>query len=392
MENLSPTGAPFMSAYTPDKSHRFAFGLWTIMNTGGDPFGQPTRQPFSGLEVITELGRRNVWAFEMHAEDLVPADASASRRDKIIAEARKRMTDEDICCVNCGADVFSHPVFKDGALTNTNAEIRQFALQRYMNALDIGHELGCNLCDLWWGRDGAEVDAAKDPIEAIKWLREGLNYLQEYIDKQGYEGYRLAIEPKPNEPRGDLYMPTSGHALALISSLYKPANCGLVIELAHSWMAGLNPAHDIAQALEAGKLFGCHFNGQKPLRFDQDLRFGSEGIKEAFFVVKMIEESGWHGPRTFDAHAYRTSDKDEVWDFVEGCMRSYLILKEKVEQFRNDSEIQGLLKDLQANAEAPLPTHEEIAGLVFDANTLAERKLHHDKLDQLTMELLLGVR
>ena len=381
-----------MGDYQPKKSDRFAFGLWTIMNTGGDPFGGPTRGPTSGLDVITELGRRNVYAYEMHAEDLVPAESSPAERDRLIKEAKKRMADENICCVNCGSNVFSNPVFKDGALTSHDPKVRQLALQRYINAVDVGHDLGCDLCVLWWGRDGAEVDAAKNPIEAIKRLREGLNYLQQYIDEQGYAGYRLAIEPKPNEPRGDMYIPTAGHALGLIATLNKPENCGLVIELAHARMAGLNAYHEVAQALECGKLFGCHFNGQKPLRFDQDLRFGAEDLKESFFVVKVVEDTGWAGTRSFDAHPYRTADREEVWDFVEGCMRAYLILREKAARFNADAEIQGLLTEIQIGSDTPLPPSGKLVGMAFDAEALARRKLHHERLDQLTQELLLGVR
>lgn len=382
-----------MPAYQPQKSDRFAFGLWTIMNTGRDPFGAETRAPMSGLDVISELGRRNVYAFEMHAEDLVPERASAAERDRLLTEARKRMADVDIVCVNCGANVFGHPVFKDGSLTSHDPNVRQLSLQRYMNAIDIGVEVNCKLCDLWWGRDGAEVDAAKDPVEAYKWLREGLNYLQSYIDKQGYKGYRLAIEPKPNEPRGDTYLPTVGHALGLIATLDKPDNCGLVVEIAHSRMAGLNAYHDIAQPLEVGKLFGCHLNAQKPLRFDQDLRFGAEDLKESFFVVKLLEDHGWKGARSFDAHAYRTADRQEVWDFVDGCMRTYLILREKVQKFNADKEIQDLLAETQCKGHAePLPPFDKLKEAAFDWDALARRKLHHERLDHLTQEILLGVR
>jgi xylose isomerase len=253
-----------------------------------------------------------------------------------------------------------------------------------VDGLHLGEdaELNCKLCDLWWGRDGAEVDAAKDPVEAIKWLREGLNYLQAYIDKQGYKGYRLAIEPKPNEPRGDTYLPTVGHALGLIATLDKPDNCGLVVEIAHSRMAGLNAYHDIAQPLEQGKLFGCHLNAQKPLRFDQDLRFGAEDLKESFFVVKLLEDNGWQGARSFDAHPYRTADREEAWDFAEGCMRTYLILREKVQRFNADPEIQGLLKDLRCEARSePLPSFDKLKAASFDWDALARRKLHHERLD-----------
>ncbi len=380
-----------MGNYEPSKRDRFAFGLWTIQNTGRDPFGDATRGPMTGLEVITELGRRNVQAYEMHAEDLVPAGSSAAERDRIVKEAKRRMADEEIVCANCGSNVFGHPAYKDGALTSHDPKVRRAALQQYLRAIDLGYEVGCRLCNLWWGRDGAEVDAAKEPMEAFKRLREGLNYLQAYIDEQGYEGYRLAMEPKPNEPRGDIYMPTAGHGLALIATLDKPQNCGVVVEMAHARMAGLNSYHEVAQALECGKLFGCHFNGQKPLRFDQDLRFGAEDLKEAFFVVKLIEDGGWDGPRSFDAHPYRTADREEVWDFVAGCMRTYLILKEKVQRFNADAEIQGLLSEIRGGSEA-LPPVAELKATRFDLDALAGRKLHHERLDQLTQEVLLGVR
>lgn len=380
-----------MASYKPQKSDKFAFGLWTIQNTGRDPFGEPTRSGMTGLDVIAELGKRNVYSYEMHAEDLVPDGTSTAETDRLLKEANKRMADHDIKCTNCGSNVFGHPAFKDGALTSHDPKVRQYTMQKYMRSIDIGVAVGCNLCNLWWGRDGAEVDAAKDPMEAIKWLREGLNYLQAYIDKQGYKGYRLAMEPKPNEPRGDIYMPTVGHGLALIATLNKPENCGIVPELAHARMAGLNAYHEVAQALEAKKLYGCHFNGQKPLRFDQDLRFGAEDLKESFLVVKLVEDAKWEGTRSFDAHAYRTADREEVWDFVDGCMRTYLILKEKVQRFNADGEIQGILKDLRGTQEA-LPPHDQLKAATIDADALAKKKLHHEKLDQLTQEIIMGVR
>ncbi len=381
-----------MSSCTPRREDRFAFGLWTIMNRGADPFGGPTREPIDPLEVIVELGRRGVWGIEMHVEDLIPVGSSAAERDRLIREARRRLEDHGMACVNVGANVFSHPVFRDGALTSHDAKVRALAMQRYMVAIDVGVELGCRLCDLWWGRDGCESDAARSPLEAFKRLREGLNYLQHYIERRGYAGYRLAIEPKPNEPRGDSYLPTVGHALGLIAMLDRPENCGLVPELAHARMAGLNACHEVALALDAGKLFGLHLNAQKPLRFDQDLRFGAEDLKESFFVVRLIEDAGWTGPRTFDAHPYRTADRQEVWDFVEGCMRSYLILREKVARFNADAEIQGLLRELHEPDVGPLPDPDELRGMVFDWDELARRRLHHERLDQLTQELLLGVR
>ena len=375
----------------PQKSDRFAFGLWTIMNVGRDPFGEPTRESVDPLDVIEQLGRREVASFELHAEDLVPADAGAAERDRLIREARKRMADFGIRCTNCGANVFAHRVFKDGALTSTDPQIRQYAIQRYINSIDIGQALECDLCNLWWGRDGCEVEASKDPVEAIKRLREAMNYLQAYIDKQGYR-HRLSIEAKPNEPRGDTYLPTCGHVLGFIATLDKPANCGCVPELAHIRMAGLNCVHEIAQILEVGKLWGVHFNGQKPLRYDQDLRFGAEDLKEAFFVVKLLEDNKWDGPRSFDCHAYRTADADEVWDFVDGCMRTYLILLEKVRQFNADPEVKAILADLDLRSKAPLPAPERLKGMTFNLDALASRKLHHERLDQIVQEIIMGVR
>jgi xylose isomerase len=381
-----------MSDYKPRKSDRFGFGLWTIMNTGRDPFGEPTRGPMAGLEAITEFGKRGVYAYEMHWEDIIPDNAGAAERDRIIKEAAKRGADAEIVCGCAGANTFTHPVFKDGALTSHDPKIRQLALQKYLTAIDVGYELGCRLTNIWWGRDGVEVDAAKDPVEAIKWLREAFNCLQAYIDDRKYAGYRLSIEPKPNEPRGDTYLPTVGHAMALIATLNKPENCGLVPEVAHVRMAGLNAYHEIALALESNKLFGVHLNSQKPLRYDQDIRFGAEDLKESFFLVKLLEDYKWQGNKSFDAHAYRTADRQEVWDFVEGCMRTYLILREKVQRFNQDAEIQGLLKDLRTGSQAALPSGAEILKANIDRESLVNRKYHHEKLDQLLQELLLGAR
>jgi len=380
-----------MADYQPQKSDKFTFGLWTIQNTGRDPFGEPTRGPMTGLDVIAELGKRNVYSYEMHVEDLIPVTSSASEAEQIIREAKKRMTDYDIKCTNCGSNVFGHPAFKDGALTSHDPRVRQYTMQRYLWAIDVAEQLGCKLCNLWWGRDGAEVDIAKDPMEAVKRLREGLNYLQAYIDKQGYKNFRLAMEPKPNEPRGDIYMPTAGHGLALIATLNKPDNCGIVLELAHTRMAGLNAYHEVAQVLEVGKLAGIHLNSQKPLRYDQDLRFGAEDLKEIFLVVKLLEDSKWPGTRSFDAHAYRTADREEVWDFVNGSMRTYLILREKVQRFNADAEIQGLLKDL-CGTQQPLSSHDQLKASPISPDELTKKKLHHEKIDQLLQEVLMGVR
>lgn len=357
----------------------YGFGLWTVMNRGADSFGAPTRAPLDPLRAITGLAANGAQAFELHAEDLIPPGSSLAVRDRLIEEARRRMEDTGIVCVACGSDVFSDPVFKDGGLASNEARVRRLAIARYEAAIDVGHLLGAPLFNIWGGRDGAEVDASRSPIDALKRLRDGFNELSGYITRQGYE-MRLSIEPKPNEPRGDLYLPTVGHALAFIATLDHPERVGVVTELAHVAMAGLNLAHEVAHALYAGKLFGIHLNAQRPLRFDQDLRFGAANLKDSFFVVKLLEDEGWPGPRSFDAHPYRTTDEQGVWEFVRGCIRAYEILAEKVRQFREDPEVQQLLDEIRQWDEVSEP-----AGGVH-------RTFLYERLDHLVFEVLTGTR
>ena len=378
------------TAYTPDKSHKFSFGLWTVMNVGKDPFGDATRRALTGLDAIVELGKRGVYSYELHAEDLVPEGTAAPKRKQIVREAKRRMADHDIKATSIGCNIFYDPVFKDGGLTSHDPLIRQHTVQRYVKAIDLAVELGATLCNVWGGREGAESDASKDPGEGIKRLREAFNYLSEYVRSQKLSGFRLSVEPKPNEPRGDLLLPTSGHVLGFIATLDHPDMVGVVPELAHVRMAGLNSYHEISQVLECGKLFGIHLNGQKPLRFDQDLRFGAEDLKESFFVVKAIEDAQWPGTRTFDAHAYRTVDQQGVWDFVEGCMRTYLILKDKVAAFNSDPVVQSILAGLKQDA-PPLPEPRALKRKKFDLKKLARTRLPYEQLDQRLQEILLGV-
>ncbi len=363
----------------------FSFGLWTVMNRGADPFGGPTRAPLDPLQALSGLAAHGAGAFELHAEDLIPPGTAPADRDRLIREARRRMEDTGIVCDACGSDVFSDPVFKDGGLVSNEACVRRLALARYTAAIDVGHLLGAPLFNIWGGRDGAEVDASRSPIDALKRLQEAFNELAAHIRRQGYP-MRLSIEPKPNEPRGDLYIPTVGHALAFIATLDHPADVGVVPELAHAAMAGLNPAHEVAHALYAGKLFGIHLNAQRPLRFDQDLRFGGAGLKDSFFVVKLLEDEGWPGPRTFDAHPYRTTDEQGVWAFVEGCIRAYQILAEKVRQFCEDPEITAMLEEIRQWDE-PGDAREAAAG---DGGT--RRVFLYERLDHLVFEILTGAR
>jgi xylose isomerase len=266
-----------------------------------------------------------------------------------------------------------------------------------MRAMDLGAELGASLYVFWGGREGVEVDAAKDPIDAIKRFREALNFLSEYSRDSGY-GFRFALEAKPNEPRGDLYFPTTASYLAFIETLDHPEMVGVNPEVAHEHMIGLNFYHVIAQAIEAGKLFHIDLNDQKPSRYDQDLRFASESLKAMFFVVKLLEESGYDGPRHFDAHSYRTEDQEGVWDFALGCMRSYLILRDKARRFQEDQEIQAALKEIRASGGELMPSKysraaaDRLKAATFDRAGLASRGLAYERLDQLVIDLLFGVR
>lgn len=385
--------------YTPSPSDKFSFGLWTVGNIGRDPFGSPTRSPLSPDYIVRKLGELGVYGVNLHDNDLIPIEASASEGKKILTSFKKALKDSGLVVPMATTNLFADPVFKDGAFTNANAQIRAYAIQKTMQAMDLGAELGAKTYVFWGGREGAEVDAGMNTLDAIAYYREALNFLAEYSQSQGY-GYRFALEPKPNEPRGDIYLPVVGAALGFIATLDKPQLFGVNPEVAHETMAGLNFVHAVAQAIDADKLFHIDLNDQKMGRFDQDLRFGAENIKLAFLLVKLLEDSGYAGPRHFDAHALRTEDEAGVWEFAKGCMRTYLILKEKAKQFNQDKEIQALIKaykvqDSQLSRltkKFSKKNAEALKAKRFDRVALAERGPGLERLDQLTMELLMGVR
>jgi xylose isomerase len=384
--------------YTPRPEHHFTFGLWTVGNIGRDPFGDPVRSAIDPNRIVQKLGELGAYGVNLHDNDLVPRDASASDRDRIVREFKAALGQSGVKVPMATTNLFGDPVFRDGAFTSNDREVRTYALQKTMRAIDLGVELGATTYVFWGGREGVETNAAKDPQEAIKWFRDAINFLCEYVRDQKYD-LRFALEPKPNEPRGDIFLPTVGHMLAFIYTLDHPDMVGLNPEVAHDTMPGLDFSHAVAQALEAGKLFHIDLNAQKPGRFDQDLRFGSEDPKAAFFLVKLLEDSHWEGMRHFDSHAYRTEDEAGVWDFARGSMRTYLILKEKVARFNADAEIQGLLGELRergAKAGDRVKFSRDAARQIkderFDLAALRERGYAYERLDQLTMELLLGVR
>ena len=386
-------------AYSPKPEHRFTFGLWTVGNIGRDPFGEPVRLPLSPLELLHLLAEVGAYGVNLHDNDLVPIDATSSERDRIVAEFKKGLAATGLVVPMATTNLFSHPAFKDGAFTANDPRVRAYALQKTMASIDLGVELGASVYVFWGGREGVETDAAKDPIVAIQRTREAMNFLCEYVLDKGYD-LKFALESKPNEPRGDIFNSTTGHMLAFIETLDHPEMVGVNPEVAHEHMARLNFSHGVAQALEVGKLFHIDLNDQAFGRYDQDFRFGAVNLKSAFFLVKLLEDNGYAGNRHFDAHAYRTEDYAGVKDFARGCMRTYLILKEKAARFNRDREIQDLLKEINAD-DAQMQSlrgrfsREKASALkdfAFDRQALGARGLRYERLDQLTVELLLGVR
>jgi xylose isomerase len=385
-------------AYTPRREHHFTFGLWTVGNPGRDPFGEPVRPALDPDHIVRRLAALGAYGVNLHDEDLVPRDATAAERDRIVRDFRRVLEDTGMKVPMATTNLFSDPAFRDGAFTSNDARVRAYALQKTLKAIDLGAELGATTYVCWGGREGVETNAAKDPRAALGWYRDAVNFLCEYVRAQRYD-LKFALEAKPNEPRGDIFLATTGHMLAFIQTLAHPEMVGVNPEVAHERMAGLDFSHAVAQALDAGKLFHIDLNGQQPGRFDQDLRFGSDDPKAAFFLVKLLEDAGWTGMRHFDSHAYRTEDEDGVWDFARGSMRTYLILKEKVERFNADPEIRQLLTELSGRAgnaeERPVFTPELATSLrsrTFDLPAIRAKGYAYERLDQLMVELLLGVR
>jgi xylose isomerase len=391
--------------YQPLPEHKFTFGLWTVGSLGGDPFGHPVRSPLTPVDLVHLLADVGAYGVNLHDNDLIKIDDTPAEREKTIRDFKAALAATGLKVPMATTDLFKNAAFKDGAFTSNDPRVRKFAIQKAMRAMDLGADLGAQVFVFWGGREGVETDAAKDPAEALKRMRAALNYLCEYAIDQGYSdgaggGLKFALEAKPNEPRGDLYLPTTGAMLGFIATLDHPDMVGVNPEFAHEHMAGLNFLHAIAQAWDAGKLFHIDLNDQNYARFDQDWRFGMQNIKQSFFLVKFLEDVGYDGSRHFDAHALRTEDYNGVKDFARGCMRSYLILKEKAKRYHSDPEIQSLLAEI--NRADPLMagfdngySRDQAAALKaydFDLPALTQRAYNYERLDQLTMELLMGVR
>jgi len=386
--------------YTPKPEDKFTFGLWTVGNTGRDPFGLPTREVLSPVQIVHLLAEVGAYGVNFHDNDLVPIDATPAERDQIVRDFKQALSETGLVVPMATTNLFGDPSFKDGAFTSNDPNVRAYALQKTMQSIDLGVELGAKVYVFWGGREGTETDASKNPQDGVKRMRDALNFFCGYAKDQGYD-LKFALEPKPNEPRSDIYLSSVGAMLGLIATLDHPEMVGLNPEVAHEHMAGLNFTHAVAQAWDAGKLFHIDLNDQLFGRFDQDFRFGSVMIKQAFFLVKFLEDVGYSGSKHFDAHAYRSSDLNDVKAFARGCMRTYLILKEKAQRFNADAEIQGLLAGINADDGAfsyvaggySSETAAKLKGVTFDRAALnTGRSLPYEALDQLTIELLLGVR
>ncbi len=387
--------------FASDPKMKFTFGLWTVGNVGRDPFGGPTREPISVEQICRLLGEVGAYGVNFHDEDAIPIDSTPQRAEQIVKDFAKSMKEHGLVCPMATTNLFSDPVFKDGAFTSNNANIRAYAIQKTMRSMEYGARLGAKTYVFWGGREGAETDATKSPVDAIQRFRECINYLCEYNISQGY-GYRFAFEAKPNEPRGHMYFAVTGSYLALIPTLDHPEMCGVNPEVAHEHMAGLNFVHHVAQAIEMGKLFHIDLNDQEFGRYDQDYRFGSANLKHAFFLVKLLEDSGYKGPRHFDSHAYRQSNYEDVKAFARGSIRSYMILKEKAARWNADPEIQGILRQVQVKTAGggvdklvkkfSPQNAKKLLEARLDRVELANMPLRYEELDQLTMEVLMGVR
>jgi xylose isomerase len=385
--------------FTPTPRDRFTFGLWTVGNTGRDPFGHPTRPELSPAEVVELLGEvGGVHGVNFHDNDLIPIDATDAEADQIKRDFAAALKRHKIQVAMGTTNLFTDPVFKDGAFTSNDAEVRAYAVQKTMRGLDLAAEFEAKVYVFWGGREGAETDGAKDPVEAVARFRAALDFLCGYCLDRGYD-FRFALEAKPNEPRGHMYFPTTGHYLALIPTLKHPEMVGVNPEVAHEHMAGLNFVHAVAAALEAGKLFHIDLNDQEFGRYDQDFRFGSANLKHAFFLVKLLEDHKYDGFKHFDSHAYRTSDRGDVIEFARGSMRTYLILKEKARRWNADGKIKSLLRKFnRASKDIDGLTGgftraraETLLAMEFDRAKLADRPLPYEELDQRTMEMLMGV-
>lgn len=382
---------------TATPENKFSFGLWTIGNRGRDPFGEAVRPKIEIVDMLKGLADLGVYGVSFHDDDLMTFGAPESQRRAELETFKKTLDETGLVCSMATTNLFYHPVFKDGAFTSNDPQVRRYAIQKSMRNIDIAAELGAPIYVFWGGREGVESAAAKDTRDALARYAEALDFLAGYVKDKQYD-IRFALEPKPNEPRGDIFLPTVGHALAFISQLDNHEMVGLNPEVAHETMSGLSFYQGVAQTLWQDKLFHIDLNDQRIGRFDQDFRFGSEGIKDHFFLVRLLENSGYSGVKHFDAHAYRTEDTEGVWDFARGCIRNYLALAAKAREFDQDPRVAKAMSYTGVNelAEPTVGPYSSAAaaglmGESFDVEALAQRGFGIEKLDQLVVDHILGI-
>jgi xylose isomerase len=390
-----------MDPFNPTPDDRFTFGLWTVGNPGRDPFGGPTRPVIDPCDIVKGLGEIGAHGVNFHDDDLVPFGSSAAERDRIVADFKKALDDHGVVVPMATTNLFGQPIFKDGAYSSSDPRVRAFALAKTMRAMDMGVELGAKTYVFWGGREGTDTDACRDPRTALGWMRESMDFLCEYAVDQGYD-LKFALEAKPNEPRGDIYLATTGHMLHFITTLARPEMVGVNPEVAHETMSGLSFVHGVAQAMEQGKLFHIDLNGQKIGRYDQDLRFGSEDLKQAFLLVRLLEGTAggerYTGPLHFDAHAYRTEDRAGVWEFARGCMRTYKILAERAKAFDADPAVKEIIAERSdATCDGLLGAYsrdraKSLKALTLDVDEIGAAGLQYERLDQILVEHMMGAR
>jgi xylose isomerase len=394
------TPSPAQNPLKPSPADKFTFGLWTVGWTGRDPFGDATRSALDPVETVHRLAELGAYGVTLHDDDLIPFGSTEAARVARVGRFRAALAETGLRVPMATTNLFTHPVFKDGAFTANDRDVRRYALRKTIRNIDLAVELGAEVYVAWGGREGAESGAAKDVRVALDRLKEAFDLLGQYVTEQDYP-IRFAIEPKPNEPRGDILLPTIGHALAFIDRLERPDLVGLNPEVGHEQMAGLNFPHGIAQALWHGKLFHIDLNGQSGIKYDQDLRFGAGDLRAAFWLVDLLESAGYQGPRHFDFKPPRTEDYDGVWASAAGCMRNYLVLRERAAAFRTDPAVRDALtaSRLDQLARATLAPGEKLADLLadrgafedFDVEAAAARGMAFEQLDQLALDHLLGV-
>jgi xylose isomerase len=380
----------------PTPADKFTFGLWTVGWQARDPFGDATRDPLDPVRTVNELAERGAYGVTFHDDDLIPFGSDDSARRTHIDRFKKALADTGMKVPMATTNLFTHPVFKDGAFTSNDKDIRRYAIRKVMTNIELAVELGATTYVCWGGREGAESDGAKDAYVALDRFREAFNTLGEFVTDNGYD-IKFAIEPKPNEPRGDIFLPTIGHALAFINSLDRPELVGLNPEVGHEQMAGLNFVHGIAQALWHKKLFHIDLNGQHGPKFDQDLVFGHGDLKSAFFLVDLLERHNYSGPKHFDYKPARTENDKGVWESATANMRTYLALKERATAFRSDSRVIAAMKEsnIPGLAEPTLAkgeTWKDLAKDVFDVDAAGKRGYGYEAVDQLALEHLMGLK